>query len=600
MLRGQYHLNWKIPLILILTIYSSSLLTLLHSQSDRYEFSIYHYTPTAFWILVAILTFLGISIVIISAQKGSNSKFLVLGFAALYIMYILVLSITVIRGYYFWGGFGDPAFHFGEIKDLLVDGHLSDRNLYPMAHLISAEICLILNTTLLDVHRLLPLVFEYLFPLYVLLFLRELSQKKIEFSYSYIVVFAFISDWYINFTPNAFANFYVPIVLFLIVKTYLDFDKIYAFLASIASFFSVFLHPLSAVFIILFILSIFIYEYFSRLKLKGVVINRAPKMVQYVLLITIISLVFWLYSHYIWGSTISSIYSTLVSETSETAINDIVTQISNANASGLGAIDIILKRYIVQIIIIGTAILSLPYILRDIYNGDSRTHMVTYVALFLLVFIAAVLSLVKMSYGPLRNIHYMVLLSIVFLGYFLNKFFYKKTIEAGLKRYLTLGTVIFIYCTIFILGTLALYPSGYNVVTSLHTTESEVSGMEHIFTHSDASSLYSGITLTPGRYYDLIYSPKERKLNPQISSYSNFSHPPYHFNYEKSVELIEHYPKSTYLNIANRDIERFIFIVPALAKHEYSIADFYRLSNDESANKVFMNGGMYSMYIETG
>jgi hypothetical protein len=591
-------LNWKTPLILILTIYSSSLLILLHSQSNRYEFSIYHYTPTAFWILVAILTFLGISTVVISAQEESNSKFLAIGFAALYTMYILVLSIVVIRNYYFWGGFGDPAFHFGEIKDLLVDGHLSDRNLYPITHLISAEICLILNTALLDVHRLLPLVFEYLFPLYVLLFLRELSRKKTELSYSYIIVFAFISNWYINFTPNAFANFYVPITLFLIIKTYLDISKIYAILASITSFFSVFLHPLSAIFIIIFIFSVSIYEHLFGLKLADVGAKRTPKLVQYILLITLISLVFWLYSHYIWGSTISGIYSTIVSETSEAAINDIVTQISDANASGLSAIDIILKRQIVQLIIIGTAILSLPYVLRDIYKGDSRVHIITCVALSLLFFITMMSSFVKMSYGPLRNIYYMVLLSIVFLGYFLNKIFNEKTIMRGSKKYLMSGILILIYCIIFILGVSALYPSDYNVVTSLHTTESEVSGMKHIFTHSDASSLYSGITLTPGRYYDLIYSPKERKLNPQISNYGNFSHPPYHFNYEKSVGLIQYYPKSTHLNIANRDIERFIYIVPALTKHEYSMADFYRLSNDESANKVFMNGGIYSMYIE--
>ena len=67
-------------------------------------------------------------------------------------------------------------------------------------------------------HKIIPLFFGVLCVGFIYIFARVLSTNHIEPVIAGIIGCTFVYGWYLNFTPNALANMFFPLALFLMFK----------------------------------------------------------------------------------------------------------------------------------------------------------------------------------------------------------------------------------------------------------------------------------------------------------------------------------------------------------------------------------------------
>jgi hypothetical protein len=117
----------------VLTIIALAIALL--SPSIGYETSIYTGTPLEVWIFIAVNITICVTLLTIEAYQNKNDKWWFIPLGILMVNCILVLLMSVFRGYYTVGS--DTLMHIGYVKDL-ANGIISPLNVYPLIHLIPA------------------------------------------------------------------------------------------------------------------------------------------------------------------------------------------------------------------------------------------------------------------------------------------------------------------------------------------------------------------------------------------------------------------------------------------------------------------------------
>ena len=446
---------------------------------------------------------------------------------------------------------------------------------------------------MIELTKLLPLFFGILFVPFMYLLSKSILTNKKEIILSTVLSCAFITGWFLNFTPNALANLYIPLVLMVIVKSYSDIRN--RIMWSIILVIMVFLfppfHPVPTFFLLIFILTINLPSYFLKyIKISNLHDKIREIKIQSKTTLALLLIVFsitWISSFFIWSKTIKNLY-TLATEGGSTNIQSLSNQIMYANGFGYNILEYILKTEGGVIVILVLSFIGLYFLIKTQKLNDNKNILPLFGPLIAGILITISLYFLNIGFGPLRMITYLVIVGIVISGYTLNQIL-KQSEKSRFK--IPIFIIIFlILSVVFVNGILTLYPSPYISSANLQTPQSEIDAMGWLLNNKEYKMGITGISTDPTRFYNFFGG---------SVPYTNisFNIAPYHFGYDNSSSLSDYYTSDEYLAITLQDKSLYSYIYPELANIRWTSSDFNQLNGDNGLNEIYVDGQNNIYYI---
>ncbi len=597
----------KIYFILTFCLITLSSLLVWNIPATEYEISIYASTPQLFWIIIypIMLASFGLFILLLLKNNLDVSLYSKLCLISIFLCYILVNALFIIRGYHMWNMTGDGASHLGWTKDLISAGHIPEHLFYPLLHIFLAELTKVTQLDLVILHKIVPVILGALFVPFMFVFARSIFPK--EHTGPYLV--ALISCCFILpctlLAPNMNSYLIFPLMLMIYIMAFKSGSREYIILLAVMLIAAATFHPITAFIYGLIIFAVSVSQLLAR-RYKGYLcFNIFPKNRVNLFAILLLSIwyFFWLLQFWYFGVTINNMYDSIISR-ADTQYAVIGQAIRNASAVGNNPFIEIIKRYGQQILII---ILSVIGAISLFYRDHSSRHYQT-LRLFIFPFTLIMVFMIAMVGAQgftmaTRYLNYIMIMGVLFCAYLIVNLFNHMTKKPNLSSIAAVIVVIGITCMVMTLGLVDVYPSPYNAKGSYHTTQMSVSGMEWFFENRIIETPLVGITVAPGRYADLLLSPTERKEQ-NLPNYMFTEHtggriddrrPPVHFGYGNSLSLGDYYDRETDFITNRQDIEYYSVTRPELGELYWQNEDFQRLSNDPKVDKVYWNSE-YTMW----
>lgn len=569
------------------------------SPATGYEPSIYGSTPVILWISLLVALACGVAIIIFAMYRQLQNKAIWLtGLLLVLIAYVIGISVYLIRSYYMWAAGGDASTHLLFVKEIIDSGNVSSSLIYPITHILTAELFEFTGIGLLSLEKLIPIYFSLLFILFVYALARSIFNEK-GMVYLITVVSCMFLTGYPNFIPNYLADCLLPIFLFILVKL-LDIKK----LSWIAlAFIMVLLYPVfhiipSFVVILMtltFLASAWIYNIFNRQKKIGEFI--------YGLLAFLLVLwsTLWITSFDIWHFTIQKAY-TLLTWGGASYASSLSGQVTQAQSYGYDVVGYILKSEGNIAIFVLIAIIICPIVWIELHDKKTGAVLMLYMSILAICAYTVVLYFLNIGFGPLRLLSYISLICTLFVGYAFYTLI-KKIRSVKLKpiRYLMVGATILLIVILFISKLWVIYPSPYTLQLTLQTTQKEVDGMGWLINDRNLNYDILNTNLAYYRFAHLLLTPDRLKDQNIPESVMNTLSTPYHFGYNQTNQtnlFASAYDNDAYLIVTQRDRSVYTDVFPQMAKYRFTPYDFGQLSADYSINKIYANGEFdtYSLY----
>lgn len=597
-------LKYKIVKIFFISVFCLIALSALLAWSTPaigYEVSIYSSTPQLFWVFTysVMLTSFGLTCFFLQQDKSEASLYLKLCLIAIYLCYILINALFIIRGYYTWNMTGDTASHLGWTKDLMLEGHIPEHLFYPFLHIFLAELVNITQLDLVILHKFVPVIFGALF----VPFMYVLAQSVFPKRHIGPFLIALMSCGFILpctiLAPNMNSNLIFPLMLMVYVITLRSSSRGYVILLSLVLIAAAIFHPITAFVLGLLIFSVFISRVLVNrdnkdLNLELLLKNRANL---FAILLLGIWYFFWLLQFRYFGMTISNMHDSITQEV-EVQYTVIGQAIENASTVGNNPIIEIIKRYGQQILVISLSSIGLASLF---YHEHSSKHYYTLRMLgipFLVIMVFMIAMVAAMGFVMAkRYLSYIMIIGVLFCAYLTISLLNRMNEKRNLSSITPVIMVIGVICIVITLGFVDVYPSPYNAEGSYHATQMSIYGMGWFFEHRMVDTPLIGITVAPGRYADLLLSPIRRDEQ-NLPNYMYLEHkggriddrrPPVHFGYTNSSSLGDYYNRETDLITNKQDIEYYTVTRPELGVLYWQGEDFQRLSDDPKVNKVYWN-----------
>lgn len=593
-----------ILLIISFLLLGISLIITWMNPADKYEVSIFRSTPIIYWVALLLSLFIGFVVLInnclsLEQNKLESKSALIL----VVIAYTSFLALWIIRGYYLWCS-GDPLTHLGKIKDVLALGHIDEQNLYPITHILLAEVAKLLNMDIVLLHKYTPLCFSIFFILFMVLFVKSVLPNKNIAIFVFLVSVIPLHGYYLNLTPNHLSNLYLPLAFYI----FMQYINIKGYQWCILFFIMVLLfpvfHPVSSLALLIMVTCLTppVVTVVKRLcgkflKLKQATGNRTIVLTSLILFIWI---TIWVSSFGVWDSTINNIY-TLITEGSNTQLESLVGDIRYAQTYGYSVIKQFLKIYGGLLIFLVLTIISCALIWEKIKQKKSvflyyQRLIALIIPLLLVILIMGILYFTNIGFGAKRLETYIVVLSMPFVGYSLMECVNRASNIRNKFHIRTILTSIFLVF-VFVVAGLKLYPSPYTLSNNRQITITEAKGMNWLLYKRDNKLDITSLTISTARYADAFLTKDERSKAKVYYSISDNLKLPYHFGYGENMSLGEHYEKNVYMVLTYRDRIVYQETLPDMAYLRYTNDDFYKLEKDHSVFKFYENGGLNNYHI---
>ena len=573
------------------------------NPADNFEISIYSSTPTLFWFCIFFVLTSSVILFILSLyyNKMIPNKYTNLCLMSIFLCYMLINCLYIIRGYYMWNMSGDGATHLGWIKSLILNGSTPENLFYPFLHIFLVILVYIPNLDLVFLHKIVPALFALLFVPFMYLFARCFFLKKhvapilvVLLSCSFLLPSTLLA-------PNQNSNMIFPLLLAVYCMTF-TFDKNkpeYRLLLVICLFFITIFHPISAFTLALIIFSFYFFGLIS-FKYSTIIGFKTPMkniMNLNILILLIVFLSQWLIHFLIFKTTINDMYYS-VTQIGSSQYSVMPQAIDNARFAGQNYIIEILKRYGKHILIIIFSYIDIYLLYKhnsfsEKYQNNLKLFSFSFTTIIL--FMIFIVSAMGFSMAA-RWLDYVLILGIIFCSHLIFKLLEDSVKKSGIYSPIAILISIGIIFTVMTLGILDIYPSPYNGKGSYHSTEMSIHGMEWFFDHRNTEIPLIGITIAPGRYADLLLSPDE-KIKQNLPNYmymmqkyglSNYR-PPFHFGYNNNSSLGNYYNQETDMITNEGDIKFYSVTRPELASLYWNLDDFRILMDDPKVNKIYSN-----------
>jgi len=588
----------KSILIILFLFLTFALIITWTTPSTGFESSIYNSTPLVLWIALISSVIVGVSIVILSITNSDfeKSNLWKYGLLLIFLCYAVGQGLFIIRGYSMWGMFGDPASHIGWTMETLQSGHIPPSIFYPILHIFLSEISLVTSFNPVFFHMLLPFFFSLLCVVFLYIFVRFLSSDHITPIIAVIIGCTFAFGWYSGFTPNALANLFFPLVLFLIFKYLKSNDFSWGILLCIVVILYPVFHPLPAVVLGLILLTLWIpqkvldiWNGIREHNINFLKIKRMNAKVVIPFLILLVWFILWYSFYSIWGYTINEVYSKIRAEGGPSQLMGLEEQINYAQTYGYNVVEIFLKQYSILMLLSILSLCCFLFLWITVSRDKKQENIFSlYGPWGIFCIFVPVLFLLNLPFGPFRLLFYISLLGTLFAAFLISNLLVRtRESKRHIISHLTSIFVVVVIVGLFLSGLLNLYPSPYNLTFSFQTTQSEVSGMIFFFEYHDNDIPVTGITAEVMRFADLLL-PIEKKRMQHLEMIKD---PLWHFGYNRYPSIASSYNKETNLIISQRDRVIYTDYFPNMAKLRFTQQDFEQLNNDPGASLLYSNGG---------
>jgi hypothetical protein len=498
------------------------------------------------------------------------------------------LLLPSIRGYLICGR-SDILAHAGAIKDIILYGHTSDiipLNIYPILHILLAQMSLILNLDPMEITN-------YAIPLFYLLYLLgTYLLAKICLSSSSGVALATLASTALmihqidyQVLPNAASIMMLPLLFYCYIRS---FEKTsFAVLTVILIVLYPFLHPITSILIIIFFA---IMEFLKVLFVRFQIKREFPisSKISMVPLISFIALILWLWhNYYFWNIAVITSFDWLTGKASWVEFIKTLSAIQEIRMSSLEAMWLFLKLYGHHCIYLTITIIALVIVMKKISSIDKYTEKLLYLSGLLVL--SAVFSLLRLFYFPSLPYGYWrfftsgIVLTPIFVSFTFNEVFEKNYLRLSSNTFALFLSVLFL-CSLF-LSIFSFYPSPITKRPNHPVVQHELIGMKWFYEYKDRAILTDYVRLNTRNLVLPLYGVKEvaERRDMLYYRYGEVTIAPDHFSY-----LHGEGGNDTYLVISLYDKLFYTKIYPEL--EEFSETDFEKLNRDPFIDRLYSNG----------
>ncbi len=580
-----------------------------NSPTTGYEASMYTATPSMVWgaLLVSIICGIGIVVQQIYTREHERHNLWKIGLLLILLSVTTILSLQIIRGYAMWGR-GDVLSHLGTVQNIISNGHIGRQNFYPATHIYLTQLSSICDIAPIVISKYMPIFFALIYVLFMYLLAKSVLPHKgqrILVILAAIASVTFLHDYRntLILVPNQLANFFLPLVFFLLIKksatNTLGLRMQFSLLFLVTILFLPLFHPVPAFALLVMVLTIwFPVKIFNKLKRgapTGIAIS-SPRLDAIISLLLIIWLITWISSFGVYESMIRNLYI-LATEGSLTHLDLLLANIQYAQLYGYDSVAQFIKVYSSHLIYMVLVLISIPVVLKRL-NKEYSSLISLYGPLGMFVLITGLLYMSNLV-GPSRLFQYAIMLSTIFAGFTLYWIIEKAQHSYHLSYLprLCSSLVVLILILVFTGGIFRFYPSPYTLVPNAQITQTEIEGMQWCFDNKNNDIGISSISISVNRFVDFLVTPEGRKHLRYTPVETSEIRVPWHFGYDKNTTIAESYIGDNYMVLAEIDRVAYEQLFPRMAEFRFESTDFQKLEQDPSVDKVYGNKGLDVWYI---
>lgn len=554
-----------------------TLVLIYNNPTFDYETSFYSSTNYMIWIFL-ILSVLGsiiYSIILLSYER--NGRFFVPIVFLILLDNFIILSLPELRGYVIYGD-ADFLTHLGYAKDIILNGHFYENNVYPISHILIANISLVTNISLIQVANYIS---QYFFILYVsLIFI--LSKKIFNNHVQAIIIllsslpFLFTS-FQVEFKPQFLSLIVVPMMLYFLFNKSWSSRLLLILLIVLMQFF----HPLTSIFFMISTFMMILYE----LSKKNF---HSMSSYRHLLYINIISFILWISNfYYIWDNNLVRLVKWLRGDITTTMpIYGVENSFEKLNLTTFDIIELFFRMFGHILLYLVITIVFIVYYLRfrDKINSNFLGSS-NFLDFLVIVFLSGlVLQTINISGGInlkiTRGLNYITILSPIFVGLFLQQ------IRTGYKK---IGIIfaILIISSSWIIGVFGIFPSPYIKQPNDQTTNTDIKGSEWFFKYKNPETKFIGNHINI-RFSHLVLGIDATYARNDTSKFiiDKDTMIPDHFGYDKGLLLGTTFSKNNYMIISDFDKDLYT-IGPWKPVGRFMLEDFENL-NRERVLMIYM------------
>lgn len=555
-----------------------------------YEISVYQAYPWYFWGALVGTMLLGQSIIISCAQKDEDDdQSWIWGLGLIGIANAVLLFLPYIRGYAAYGR-ADLLSHLGYIHDLTALG--ASENLYPFIHLLTYSLSNAMGTEPISTINLLSPVFSYLLlggAFYITVHVFE-TKSHILFCLPFIALL-FAGSAHVNTAPYILAIFYVPFILYLLIKGQQTNAVAIRVLLVISVIGVVIYHPLTTAFLLVVFL---VYLVLKRINLTDS-ISQPPTTVTSITLVVFSA---WYLNFAGVVRRFEFIADSLLG--SAGGQSELGAYADTANTYSPPLFDLIqigIFRYGFEALLLtlaGIFVLVAGYLW---IRGAAKPNL--FVLLFagsflLFTGLSVLFLLADLIVGFSRPLLFATIFAVILCG---SLYYYLwGAFEGTSYQPLVSGTLGCILVVLVVLVVFSVYPIPGLTGTNHHVTEAEVQGTEWLFENRDEEVLIEEFGIRQHRFSHLHYG--TTNTSPTIRRENTV--PPRRFGYEENETFGANYDRDRYLILTQRGKTTYPEQYPEFRQYwRYTPEDFDRLEVDPSVSRIYDNGVVESYRTTT-
>ncbi len=559
-----------------------------------YEISLYDEYPNYFWFFIIGSIFIGQAILFylnLFSKKSSDTLWII-PFFVIIIANSILLFIPLIRRYAIYGP-GDPSSHMGYMLDILQTGKIGE-NAYPMDHILGSITSLVTGFNLNISMQLYPFIFYILFILFIyLLFKIVLSNNSAVIMGLILSPLLLFGHGNISFTPNAQANLFVPLILYLYFSRFYDKNIVhFEALIVISTLFIIFFHPLVCIIVaIIFGITDLTYYIMNSNKLNHLFLNCQLKFKKSILLIFIIFIIFftWESYAYILFGTFLRVFTWLHGEAIQSPFQQYSEVISDTQPTLLYLISSFIYRYGISLIMSFLSLLSI-LVLMKAWKGKKLSiniYSLIFSIGFLIFFTLYAISQFVASGTGYERVGSYAIFSALFLIPMAFNYLFKEEKESIYLKKLFIALFIISLLALTYLSVFTLYLSPITKGSGQHVTDSQLIGMNTFFENRVEDLEILELRISVSRIHDALYG-RHKELKNVV--YAGQNPLPEHFGYINTTNFGNYYDTPKYFVLCT--LGRIVYpkVLPEFPKiWTYNFTDFCMLEKDISVSKIYSN-----------
>lgn len=590
-------------ILCFLLIILLSFLLKKYTPTEGYEISIYTIIPSTIWIILILLITCSISIITyqVTSKKIHENIWWLLGLLIIILCNMIILQLPLIKGYATYGRWDTPM-HIGYINDIIISGHVPSFIIYPVTHILIADIIIISNV-------LGNILINFIIPLPIIIYnIFILCLAKVALTDPGKIRMAVVSSTVLLLSwtnyqvlPNYFSIFMTPILLYiyfkLLRKVTIEFVVIYIIIVLIYPFF----HPLTSLFLV------FAFAIMNLLKLilcnDYIYILSNSETIKKLLnipLMLFITFIAWISGHYgFWNNNLSKVINWFIGEATTTTICiDILGLFKKLNLSIYNIIDIFLRMYghimLFLIFVLYASILIIKRIFINHRKGiDSIFILIGWLVIGIILLLLNVFFTI-LPFGFWRILAIIIVVSPLFVGYGLDEFF--KNFNFGDYK----GKYIF--KTVFLIGVLTIasiigifntYPSPYTYQLNQQITNIELIGMGWYYSYKNVTIPDRSLKMDT-RFAIMLFGTNGVSERRDIADSEQC---PTNFGYTNHTLLGNSFGTEVYIPISKYD--KIFYTEMYQQLNEFTKNDFQNLTRDPTVYHLYTNGEL-DVYLVNG